>query len=121
MLLSNFKIFTMEKGHSRGAVRLPLPSEFRGIWLPKELLTDDNLTLSEAVLLSVIKALSERRGYCYAGSDYLSEFIKVKGKTTVRNMIYGLKKRGYLETVPGTGNRRSVRLDSSTSWVEVAS
>lgn len=110
----------MKKGHPKGIVQISLPPQFKGVWIPKELLLDDNLTVTEVLLLSVIKSLSEKRGFCYASSNYLAELIKSKGKTTVRNLITGLRKKGYIEDVPGTHHRRAIRPDASSYWEAIA-
>lgn len=70
--------------------------DFKGVWIPKEIWLDKNLTLQEKVLLSRICYLDKDDG-CFASNQYFSEFIGVS-KTRVSLIIKKLIDKGYIKS-----------------------
>ena len=89
--------------------------DFKGVWIPREIWLNDDLSLIEKCLLVEIDSLDNdpERG-CFASNEYLSKFIgKSEGRTA--NIISDLRKRGYLITVFWDGRNRGLRLNRESS------
>ena len=52
-------------------------SNFKGIWIPKEILLDEKLTDKEKIVLSIVISFSEDNKTCYVGNRYLSKLLNV--------------------------------------------
>lgn len=50
--------------------------KFKGVWIPKEIWLDNNLTLMEKHFLSEIKSL-DKHNECFASNKYFADFFKV--------------------------------------------
>ena len=70
--------------------------EFKGVWIPKEIWLDDNLTWSEKMLLVEIDSLSTLEKGCIATNEYLSNFFNLS-KDRISKLISSLKTKGYIE------------------------
>lgn len=81
---------------------------FKGVWIPKELWLNKDLSIIEKCLLVEIDSLDKGEG-CFAGNDYLSKFIGVS-EGRCANMVSGLRKRGFVETVKSDGRKRWIRV-----------
>ena len=81
--------------------------DFKGIWIPKEIWLDHDLNPTEKCLLAEIHSLDQGSG-CYAGNQYLGDFIG-KSKGTVANILVSLRKRGYIEDLSVNGDERHIR------------
>ena len=69
--------------------------DFKGIWIPKEIWTDKNLTIMEKVFLVEIDSLDNSSG-CYASNKYFSDFFEIsKGRCT--QIIKELEAKGYIK------------------------
>jgi len=83
--------------------------DFKGIWIPREIWLNPNLTILEKTLWAEIDSLSNRdHGGCYASNAYLSEFFGVSERH-IRNMLLNLKKLNLLEDVSFNGRTRVIR------------
>ena len=69
---------------------------FKGIWIPKEVWLDENLTIQEKIFYIEINSLDGEKG-CYASNEYFSIFFKV-GKQRVSEVIRNLVNKGYLSS-----------------------
>ena len=70
--------------------------DFKGIWIPKEIWLDNNLTWSEKMLLVEIDSLSTLEKGCIATNEYLSDFFNLS-KDRISKLISSLKAKGYIE------------------------
>lgn len=70
--------------------------EFKGVWIPKEIWLDDNLTWSEKMLLVEIDSLSTLEKGCITTNEYLSNFFNLS-KDRISKLISSLKAKGYIE------------------------
>lgn len=77
-----------------------------GLWIPQEILDDNNLSLQEKVLLAKIEALDNEEG-CFATNDHFSKLLGVN-KVRVSNIISSLIEKKYIVSTlnPKLGNRR---------------
>lgn len=67
---------------------------FKGIWIPKNIWLDEDLTIMEKVFLVEIDSLDNEQG-CFASNGYFADFFKIsKGRCT--QIIKGLEAKGYL-------------------------
>lgn len=70
--------------------------DFKGVWIPKEIYLNPELSCTEKFLLVEIQSLSEN-GECFASNDHFAKFLGI-AKNTVAKMLTRLRKLGYLET-----------------------
>lgn len=68
--------------------------EFKGIWIPKEIWLNKDLSMTEKVFLVEIDSLDGAEG-CYAGNDYFSNFFNLS-KNRCSEIINQLVKKEYL-------------------------
>ena len=72
-------------------------SDFNGIWIPKEILLDEELTLTEKVYLSEIVSLDDNQE-CFASNHHFAILFGSNSPTSVSNIIRSLKDKGYIKT-----------------------
>lgn len=70
--------------------------DFKGVWIPREIWLNTELSITEKVLLVEIDSLDNEEG-CFASNEYLAKFIGIS-KDRVSKLISGLSKKGYLTT-----------------------
>ena len=70
--------------------------KLRGIWIPLEILTNEELSDKEKLLYSIILSLSTDTGYCYANNRYLGKILNIT-KGRISKIISSLKTKGYIE------------------------
>lgn len=68
--------------------------DFKGVWIPKEVWLDENLTWMEKLLLVEIDSLDKEKG-CFASNAYFGEFFKLSG-SRISEIIKGLVEKGYI-------------------------
>lgn len=82
------------------------PRDFKGIWIPKEIWLDENLTAIDKIIFSEINSLDvEDSDGCYASNEYLASFCKC-GVTKVSTSISKLTDLGYIKLVKTDGRKR---------------
>ena len=57
-----------------------LSRKFEGIWIPKELWFDQNLTLQKKIFFIEINSLDNNDG-CYASNEYFAKFFGLSNRT----------------------------------------
>ena len=65
-----------------------------GIWIPREIWQNEDLTVTEKLFIVKIDALDGEKG-CYASNRYFSEFFKLS-KSRCSAVIKNLKDKGYI-------------------------
>ena len=85
------------------------PQGIKGLWIPGEILHNENSTWQEKVLLTFIYHLDSTENHCYASNRYLGELMGVNEKT-IANVLSSLKKKNLLETVSWNGRIRKLRV-----------
>ncbi|QLE02901.1 helix-turn-helix domain-containing protein [Galbibacter sp. BG1] len=69
--------------------------DFKGIWIPKQIWLDKDLTIMEKLFLVEIDSLDNEKG-CFAGNAYFSEFFGIsKGRCT--QILKELERKKYIE------------------------
>lgn len=90
--------------------------QYKGVWMPKEILDNPDLTPTEKILLAIIESLDDEEvGGCYASNEYLGNKLGVTEKMASWT-ISNLKKKGYLAQTKFDGRRRFIRSVLSFSW-----
>lgn len=67
---------------------------FKGIWIPKEIWLNKDLTLQEKIILVEIDSLDNDNG-CFASNKYFSDFFGIS-TGRISQIINDLSKKGYL-------------------------
>lgn len=84
--------------------------QYKGVWLPKEILDNPSLSPAEKILLAQISTLEdEALGGCYASNEYLASTIMTTPKN-VSDIISRLIKAGILERVSFDGRKRIIKV-----------
>ena len=70
---------------------------FKGIWIPKEIWLNEDLTLQEKVMLVEIDSLDDEETGCYASNSYFAKFFKLSN-ARVTQIINSLVSKGFIST-----------------------
>ena len=81
--------------------------QFLGIWIPREIYLNHDLSWTDKILVIEINSLDNERG-CFASNDYFAEFLGVT-KTTISTSISKLKKLGFIEQISFDGRTRILK------------
>jgi hypothetical protein len=88
--------------------------DFKGVWIPKEIWLNTDLSIIEKVLLVEIDSLDNSDRGCFASNEYLAKFVQLS-EGRVANIISNLKKRKFLIQVFFDGRNRGLRISKSES------
>ena len=69
--------------------------DFRGIWIPKEIWLNKDLSTNEKVLLAEIDSLGGSSDGCFASNQYFADFFDLS-KDRISRLVSGLKNKGYI-------------------------
>ena len=70
--------------------------DFKGVWIPKEIWLDDNLTWMEKLLLVEIDSLDAEKG-CFASNAYFGKFFNLSA-SRISELVTQLVNKGYVTT-----------------------
>lgn len=70
--------------------------QFKGIWIPSEIWTTEELSLQEKVVLVEIDSLEDKYKGCYASNKYFASFFKLT-PGRISQIITNLTKKKYIE------------------------
>lgn len=82
---------------------------FKGIWIPKNIYLNQNLSWTEKILLIEIDNLDNDRG-CFASNKHFAKFLNVK-ENTVSIYIKHLKELGFVEQISFDGRTRVLKVN----------
>lgn len=82
--------------------------DFKGVWIPKEIWLNEELTLIEKVIFVEIDSL-DNEDHCIAGNDYLATFCGCSERK-VSDAIKKLSELGYIEVLSFDGRHRKIRV-----------
>jgi hypothetical protein len=88
--------------------------DFKGVWIPKEIWLNTDLSIIEKVLLVEIDSLDNSERGCFASNEYLANFVQLS-EGRVANIISDLKKRGFIIQLFFDGRNRGLRTQISES------
>jgi len=86
--------------------------DFKGVWIPKEIWLNTDLSIIEKVLLVEIDSLDNSERGCFASNEYLASFVQLS-EGRVANIISDLKKRKFIIQVFFDGRNRGLRISKS--------
>ena len=89
--------------------------DFKGVWIPKEVWLNENLSIIEKCLLVEIDSLDNSERGCFASNEYLANFFKLS-ESRMANIISDLKKRGFINQIFFDGRQRGLRIVKSEVW-----
>ncbi len=73
-----------------------LKNNLKGLWIPIEILSDDNLSDKEKFIYSLLLFFSTQNGSSTITNNLISELFSIS-KTQVSKLITSLKNKGYIE------------------------
>jgi len=85
-----------------------LQRDFKGIWIPKDIWLEKELTALDKIILLEIDSLDVSDEGCYASNEYLANFCQCT-ETKISTSISKLIKMGYLEVVKFDGRKRYLK------------
>jgi hypothetical protein len=88
--------------------------DFKGVWIPKEIWLNTDLSIIEKVLLVEIDSLDNSERGCFASNEYLASFVQLS-ESRVAHIISDLKKREYIVVVFTDGRNRGLKLHPQQS------
>jgi len=88
--------------------------DFKGVWIPKEIWLNTDLSIIEKVLLVEIDSLDNSDRGCFASNEYLAKFVQLS-ESRVAHIISDLKKRQYIVVVFTDGRNRGLKLHPQQS------
>ena len=88
--------------------------DFKGVWIPKEIWLNTDLSIIEKVLLVEIDSLDNSDRGCFASNEYLAKFVQLS-ESRVAHIISDLRKREYIFVVFTDGRNRGLKLNPQQS------
>ena len=70
--------------------------KIKGLWIPAEILLNENLSDKEKIILSIILYLSEETKSCFASNKYIGKIVNVTNER-VSKIISSLKNKEYIK------------------------
>ena len=70
--------------------------KLKGIWIPVQIILDENLSDKEKIILSIILYLSKETGSCFASNKYLANIVNVTSDR-ISKIVSMLHKKKYIE------------------------
>lgn len=89
--------------------------DFKGVWIPKEVWLNKDLSIIEKCLLVEIDSLDNGEKGCFASNEYLATFFNLS-ESRMANIISDLKKRGFINQIYFDGRLRGLRIVKSIVW-----
>lgn len=89
--------------------------DFKGVWIPKEVWLNKDLSIIEKCLLVEIDSLDNGEKGCFASNEYLATFFNLS-ESRMANIISDLKKRGFINQIYFDGRHRGLRIVKSEVW-----
>ena len=81
--------------------------DFKGVWIPKEIWLNENLTTLEKIILIEVDSL-DNEDHCVAGNEYLAQFCQCS-EWKVSDAIKKLQALGYIQIISFDGRHRRIR------------
>lgn len=81
--------------------------DFKGVWIPKWLYLNEELSWTEKILLTEIDSLDHGEG-AWASNKHYAQFLNLKSGDVVAQLISSLRKRGFVEDCGFDGRKRYI-------------
>lgn len=72
-----------------------ISQKLKGIWIPAEVLLNENLSDKEKIILAMILYLSEETSSCFASNKYIANIVNVTHER-VSKIVSSLRDKGYI-------------------------
>ena len=72
--------------------------KLKGLWIPAEILLNEELTDKEKLILAMILYLSEETKSCFASNQYIASIVKIT-PNRVSKIISSLKDKNYIQVI----------------------
>lgn len=82
--------------------------DFKGVWIPRQVWLDDNLTMLDKGILTEIDSLDMGEDGCWASNEYLAKFCGCS-ECKVSLTISKLARMGYIKVESFDGRRRKIK------------
>ena len=82
--------------------------DFKGVWIPKEIWLNENLSAIDKIIFTEINSLDSDEHGCFASNEYLAKFCQVS-TVTVSRSISKLCNLGLLEIKSFDGRHRELK------------
>jgi len=76
-------------------VNVQLSRDFKGVWFPREIWLNKNLSMIEKAVLIEVDSLDQGEEHCFASNEYLSEFVGCS-IDTISRAVQKLVEEGFL-------------------------
>lgn len=73
-------------------------NNLKGLWIPYEILTNENLSDKEKYIYSIILFFSKNDGYCTTTNKYIATIVNLSD-TRVSKLISSLSKKKYVQVI----------------------
>lgn len=70
--------------------------KLKGLWIPAEILLNNDLSDKEKIVLSMVLYLSDDTGSCFASNKYIANIVNVTSDR-VSKIVSSLKEKGYVD------------------------
>ena len=70
--------------------------KLKGLWIPAEILLNNDLSDKEKIILSMILYLSDETGSCFASNKYIASIVNVTSDR-VSKIVSSLKEKNYIQ------------------------
>lgn len=70
--------------------------KLKGLWIPTEILLNNDLSDKEKIVLSMVLYLSDDTGSCFASNKYIASIVNVTSDR-VSKIVSSLKEKGYVD------------------------
>ena len=70
--------------------------KLKGLWIPAEILLNEELTDKEKLILAMILYLSEETSSCFASNKYIANIVNVT-RDRVSKIISSLRDKNYIK------------------------
>jgi hypothetical protein len=90
-------------------------AKFSGVFIPREVLLDQELPANAKIIFAIIQSLDNDKG-CFASNQYIGEMLGLS-ESSVRSSITELERKQYVTRVVGPDNSRTIRTCTTASLV----
>ena len=88
---------------------------FSGVFIPREVLLDADISASGKIIFAIIQSLDNEKG-CFASNEYIGQMIGLS-ESSVRASIGDLVKKNYVSRVVNECGLRTIRTCSTASFL----
>jgi len=88
-------------------------TRFSGVFVPREVLLDSDISANGKLIFAIIQSLDNDRG-CFASNEYIGAMLGLS-ESSVRSSIGDLERKRYITRVVDENNLRTIKTCVTTS------